>query len=690
MSGSPESPGSTPPPHGPSAHSPSAGRPSPRSSVPGLLAPIDLDAPNPRRAISWRSCTLGLCGALAIAILTPHNDYYLKNTYIVGNHFPIGVVFLLLVFVLGVNPWLRRLRPGGELSPGELIVITAMLWVACSVPSSGLMRYWPTMLVGPFYYSRWSPYWADSLRFIPDWMVPTRDPDSPIVVDFYLGLEAGGLVPWLAWVRPFLLWGIFFVSMFVGVFCLAVLLRRQWVRSEKLAFPLAMIPLAMVEPPRPGHLINDLFRSRRLWFGAALVVFLMGLRGLHMYFPAVPEIPTSYDIRSAFTEFPWDGLPHYLLVGRVYFSIAAVAFFITLEIGFSLWFFIVLFGLVAVVYRWLGLGHPWSTFRDHQFGAWFALAAAMLWVSRRHLWEIVRSTFGRGSGEDRDEYLPYRVALVGLVASVVVCVVWMMAAGAGVGGAIVSVLVMHMLFVVIARIVAETGLLFIFAPWTGIDLMAVSPGVFSHQTFVANLMVHKVVAHDMRECLMPFAVNSLRLADGSARIAKRTLVGLLLATVIVAMVASAWSHGRLTYTHGGRNLDEYGMRGVPRFAFDHAAFYPTPASHRGAAGRLPSYLFGAAVLGALSALRLWWTHWPLHPIGYIMANMWTVRVVWFSLFLGWALKALILRYGGAAAYNRNRPLFIGLIVGEAIIGTLWMSLVWLLGPSGHVFRLLPG
>jgi len=625
-----------------------------------------------------------------LAVFTPYNDYYLKNTYFVGNHFPIGVVFLLLVFVLGVNPCLRRCRPGSELSPGELIVITVILWVACSVPSSGLMRYWPTMVAGPFYYSHGSPYWADSLRFVPDWMVPTRDPDSPIVLDFYLGLDPGAPIPWGVWLLPFLRWGIFFVSMFVGVFCLACLVRRQWVQSEKLAFPLAMIPLAMVSPPRPGRLVNDLFASRRLWIGAGLVIAVLGLKGTHLYFPAVPEIPTSFDVRGAFTEFPWDGLPGYLLVGRVFFSVVAVAYFITLEIGFSVWFFIMLLGVIAMGHRWAGLEPPWSTFRDHQFGAWFALAIAMLWVARAHLWQVVRSTFTRRRADDRDEYLPYRIALLGFLASVAVCVAWVHAAGASLGGAVVSVLVMHLLFVVIARVVAESGLLYVYAPWNTIDLMAVSPGVFSHRTFVANMMIQKVVAHDFRECLLPYVVNGLRLADGSARVARRLLIAVLLVTVILAMVASAGSHGYLTYTHGGRTLDDYSMRGVPRYAFDHVSFFPTPASHRGARGRLPSYLCGAGIMGALSFLRLWSPRWPLHPIGYIMAHMASVRIVWFSLFVGWALKALILRYGGAAAYQRHRPFFIGLIVGEALIGTFWMSLVWWLGPSGRALRFLPG
>jgi hypothetical protein len=39
---------------------------------------------------------------------------------------------------------------------------------------------------------------------------------------------------------------------------------------------------------------------------------------------------------------------------------------------------------------------------------------------------------------------------------------------------------------------------------------------------------------------------------------------------------------------------------------------------------------------------------------------------WFSIFLSWAIKSALLRYGGLRLYRRNIPLFLGLILGEFI------------------------
>jgi len=37
--------------------------------------------------------------------------------------------------------------------------------------------------------------------------------------------------------------------------------------------------------------------------------------------------------------------------------------------------------------------------------------------------------------------------------------------------------------------------------------------------------------------------------------------------------------------------------------------------------------------------------------------------IWFSVFIAWLLKAMILKYGGARAYRILRPFFLGLVLG---------------------------
>ena len=40
------------------------------------------------------------------------------------------------------------------------------------------------------------------------------------------------------------------------------------------------------------------------------------------------------------------------------------------------------------------------------------------------------------------------------------------------------------------------------------------------------------------------------------------------------------------------------------------------------------------------------------------------------LFLAWALKVLVLRYDGCQGFGRSIPFFLGLIMGQFVVGSL--------------------
>ena len=59
--------------------------------------------------------------------------------------------------------------------------------------------------------------------------------------------------------------------------------------------------------------------------------------------------------------------------------------------------------------------------------------------------------------------------------------------------------------------------------------------------------------------------------------------------------------------------------------------------------------------------------------------------VWFSVFIAWLLKAVILRYGGPRLYLRLRPFFLGLILGAFSSGGIWLVIDALTGMTGNRF-----
>ena len=80
---------------------------------------------------------------------------------------------------------------------------------------------------------------------------------------------------------------------------------------------------------------------------------------------------------------------------------------------------------------------------------------------------------------------------------------------------------------------------------------------------------------------------------------------------------------------------------------------------------------GAAVALLLGTMRLrfWW--WPFHPIGFVMGTYGGLAEFWFSVFLGWMVKAIIMRFFGVKSHRRAAPFFLGLVLGDYVVSSAW-------------------
>ena len=73
----------------------------------------------------------------------------------------------------------------------------------------------------------------------------------------------------------------------------------------------------------------------------------------------------------------------------------------------------------------------------------------------------------------------------------------------------------------------------------------------------------------------------------------------------------------------------------------------------------------------------------LLPVGFVTSYGAFIQNVWFSIFLGWLVKMLLLKYGGAKLYQSARPLFVGLIFGEALAAGIWLVVNAVLVLNGY-------
>jgi hypothetical protein len=692
-----------------------------------------MNAGSDRSPVGWRSLLVGMAGVVFICGLTPYNDHVIYNTFLIGNFFPVGMAAFFITFVLLINGPLWKWAPGQALTSGELAVAFGMALVSCAIPGAGLMWYWPGFLVAPAYFSGQDAGIATMLRELdlPRWMFPrfesadlVAQANEPVVTDFYartpveeptMGARAAA-VPWRAWVMPALTWGAMLAALWGAVLCLSVIVRRQWIENERLTFPLGMIYLSLIEQPERGRLLNRMFRSRGFAIAFAAVFIIHSFNALSVYYPQfVPRVPTSFNLSGVLSNEPWVYTAWHFKQQSLFFSIIGITFFVQTKVAFSIWFFYLLLQGLNVSYRMQGAEFTRGMQMDQVFGGIVVFVGMMLWAGRQQ-WMLVMRQMWRGARADepQDRYLPYRLAGWGLVVCVAGMCAWLVAAGMTVAGAAVLVLMLLTIYLVLARVVAETGLFFVqiqlllHRPWV-LALQAL-PGEIRTTTtsYFYTTFFNGMLGHDTREALPVYSTHALRVADEAAY-PERTpwrrgiwFMAALAAAMVVGYVVAGGSMLYVQYSYAA-TLDErpvspintYGTIDAPRQQFlDPLREYVPP--RRGPhevhsqAGHVTT---GAVVMGVLSVLRRVSMHWPLHPIGYLLMYSPAVTRIWFSILLGWMCKALIVRFGGVEMFRRAAYFFMGLILGEAGASAFWLMASLVLNTMGQPYypiRLMPG
>ena len=94
-------------------------------------------------------------------------------------------------------------------------------------------------------------------------------------------------------------------------------------------------------------------------------------------------------------------------------------------------------------------------------------------------------------------------------------------------------------------------------------------------------------------------------------------------------------------------------------------------------GPNPSLLsaVGVGLVGTvlLMVLKMRFYAWPLHPVAFPIASAWVMDDAMPAVFVAWLVKALITRFGGLRLYRQSLPFFLGMLLGEAVIGCTRMT-----------------
>ena len=630
----------------------------------------------------------GVLLAYAILILLAPLAFYVEIVWYRVSDVTSGVPAMAPVVVLLVLTTLMTLPPlrRSGLTRRELLTIYSLVLVGGTVIGHGLFPIALSRNIALHYMARTHPHWEPLfLEYVPTWFAPN---EFGVVDGYFQGAAA---VPWSAWWVPLGALWLLIVLLFTATVSLMVIFRRQWVSHERLSFPLAQIPLQMVQRPRGG----EAGRAGRLpiswvfWLGVAVSLGINLVNSLAQRVPSIPSIPLGpLPIIRWQRVGPWAGLGHVELV--LWPWMIAIAYLVPRELAFSVWFFWFVrlaLHVIAVLNgatpqlpsEWYGPEFPAPYFQGG--GAAFTLLALILWTSRRYLLQVVRIAFGRRRAYDRvQEPITYRWALVALVVSFggLLYFCWLAGCRFAFGLLFMGVLVAY--FTLMARLRAEAGLGFLCYP---IELQELLMGTIGSNAFRRAELVTLVSAHWSFqsgtglsfEALPGTVMDSFKVAD-SGRLNSRRLLAAIAGVFLLALLLSSYLTMTMMYRHGFMGFNR--ALSYTNFSWQTlnaggrvANWLSDPAVGGRNTSGIIAFLAGGAVVVFLGMMRLrfWW--WPFHPLGYIAANTWGGHWNYMPFFIGWALKSLVIRYGGLRLYRVTVPLAIGLIVGDMTNVGIW-------------------
>jgi hypothetical protein len=422
------------------------------------------------------------------------------------------------------------------------------------------------------------------------------------------------------------------------------------------------------------------FKNRLMWLGFGIAALISVVNLLNSIYPAVPYIPVKrQSISQYFTTRPWNAMGGTQI--SFYPFAIGISFLIPLDLLFSCWAFYWIYKvelMVGSIMGWRSLPRfPYPA--EQGFGVYMGLLGFVLWTGRFHIRELVRHLFSPRTSptqlDDTREPMPYRLAVTGIIIGMVFLMVFSYKAGMSLWVIPIFFVVYFLLAIMITRLRAELGFLVHGLKYINPHNMIIA-GVGTRRLDTSTLTVFSLYMFINRANWanpMPEQLEALKISERRRINPRHTAVAILLATVI-GSVTTFWFLLDSYYQHGaesgyydsatlGFGRDVYGQ-------LENWLNYP-----QGTDG--PALAFMGVGLGftvLLMFLRTRFLWWPLHPLGYATAQSWGMSNLWCCLFVAWALKALILRYGGLGSYRRAIPFFLGLALGDYILGSLWSIL----------------
>ena len=440
--------------------------------------------------------------------------------------------------------------------------------------------------------------------------------------------------------------------------------------------------------------IPQIYRRGLFWAGFAIVSVVHGWN-LICTTGLVPGLPR---IKRVFYWDPYvegsifDGIRG---AGKIdiFFVMLGLAFFIPANISFSLWLFFVLFLVQLLFMVWLGFGvnlgnFPcdwWDrmNFRHAEGGGALVIFAIMvLWKCRKYF----LCGFRPGAIRDleKGEQMELRISsLVFVIGSILLVLIIWLDMGASLFWTCFVYVIIMVVTIGLIRAVAEGGILG-FQCWFGpFHLIRAFRGLFRwtrrldfSNVFAPLLTYYSVLFLDIKAFIAPAMANSIKIRD-DLRMSRFRFHISVICGIGAAMMISISVYLMMAYNKGADGMELWFNSQFPPGLYSRIIQMNKVVPNKTGAA-LGWFIFGMVVMILLLYGRRFW-FWLPHPIGMIMLVNPLMGSYWFSIFLGWAAKSLVTKYGNKDTYRSFLCFFIGIILSEILWVALYFIVAFIMG-----------
>ena len=413
--------------------------------------------PSPQ-GVTLRAFVLALLTIVGVCVFS---TYYGRN--LMKSFLPVTALLPLVVWV-GINMVLKLTAPRLALSRTEVVTIFGIVWMVGTVPAIGWVGYLITDISAPAALS--SPenrFWEVAGQYLPRWLFMERG--SEVVERLYVGLGPGDPIPWGHWVVPLFWWFVGSLSLVMAGFFASVLFYKQWLVNERLTFPLATFPLALLEESE-GSRVPDVFKNWAFWAGFVCTAGVIFWNITGYFVLTLPRI-TVYD--HWLTTAVDTGLYIPTIYLRIHPLMMGLAYLCPLNILMSFWFFfgVNAFKMTVMNRTGFSIGLQGQTAPPEEIlmleahGALVFLVIWSVWVARDHLKETLQKAFGALRAEDDGAPVSYRAAWVGFFCATAFFTGFLVSMGISLPSAVMQMVLLFVVSLGVTKFAAATGYVFL-------------------------------------------------------------------------------------------------------------------------------------------------------------------------------------------------------------------------------------